>query len=87
MIQNMSLFVCPNCAHESHIFGSGGAERIAREMGLAFLGDIPLDAEICDLSDRGAPVVVSRPQGASAEQYRRIASKIVAGLFGEEQSN
>ncbi|RUS19998.1 P-loop containing nucleoside triphosphate hydrolase protein [Endogone sp. FLAS-F59071] len=81
VVQNMSLFICPACYHETHIFGHGGAKRKAKEMGLDFLGDVPLHADICELSDRGQPVVVARPESPYSECYKQIAEKVVAKLF------
>ncbi|KAG9324999.1 hypothetical protein KVV02_000508 [Mortierella alpina] len=84
MVQNMSLHVCPKCSHESHIFGDGGAERTAKEMDLDFLGDVALHSEICQLSDKGQPVVVSRPDSKHTQYYKAIASKVVAKLWPSE---
>ncbi|KAK3828832.1 MAG: P-loop containing nucleoside triphosphate hydrolase protein [Benniella sp.] len=84
VVQNMSLHVCPNCNHESHIFGEGGAERTAKEMGLDFLGDVALHSEICQLSDKGQPVVVSKPNSRHTQYYKAIASKIVDKLWPQE---
>ncbi|CAO3588893.1 unnamed protein product [Absidia cylindrospora] len=80
MVQNMSLFICPNCEHESHIFGDNGALRMADTLKMPFLGDVPLHADICHLSDAGQPIVVSRPDSPFAAHYRAIASKIVDAL-------
>ncbi|KAF9540512.1 hypothetical protein EC957_004038 [Mortierella hygrophila] len=84
MVQNMSLHVCSNCNHESHIFGDGGAERTAKEMNLDFLGDVALHSDICQLSDKGQPVVVSRPDSKHTQYYKAIASKVVAKLWPPE---
>ncbi|KAF9434349.1 hypothetical protein BGZ76_008164 [Entomortierella beljakovae] len=86
VVQNMSLHVCPKCNHESHIFGDGGAERTAKEMDLDFLGDVALHSEICQLSDKGQPVVVSRPDSKHTEYYKAIASKVAAKLWPESTS-
>uniref|UniRef100_A0A4W3GP70 Iron-sulfur cluster transfer protein NUBPL n=1 Tax=Callorhinchus milii TaxID=7868 RepID=A0A4W3GP70_CALMI len=61
IIQNMSVFQCPNCKHETHIFGADGAKDLATKLGLAVLGDIPLHINIRKTSDNGQPVVVSQP--------------------------
>uniref|UniRef100_A0A667XFQ2 Iron-sulfur cluster transfer protein NUBPL n=1 Tax=Myripristis murdjan TaxID=586833 RepID=A0A667XFQ2_9TELE len=61
LVQNMSVFQCPNCHHQTHIFGSDGARRLAETLGVHFLGDIPLHLNIREMSDRGQPVVVSSP--------------------------
>ncbi|MDJ0946062.1 MAG: iron-sulfur cluster carrier protein ApbC [Kiloniellales bacterium] len=76
IIENMSTFVCPNCSHESHIFGHGGARREAEKLGMSFLGEIPLDIEIRETSDQGRPVVVSRPDSPQAKRYGEIAEAV-----------
>ncbi|XP_023268262.1 iron-sulfur protein NUBPL-like, partial [Seriola lalandi dorsalis] len=61
LVQNMSVFQCPNCQHQTHIFGSDGARQLADTLGVNFLGDVPLHLNIREMSDRGRPVVVSSP--------------------------
>ena len=78
LIENMSWFVCPQCGHEHHIFGHGGAERAAQRLGVPFLGAIPLEEDIRVESDGGAPIVVSRPDSAGARAFRDLASQIAA---------
>ena len=84
IVENMSTFHCPNCGHESHIFGHGGARREADKLGMEFLGEIPLHLEIRETSDSGRPVVVSKPEGAHAQAYlaiaQRVWDKVSAGL-------
>jgi ATP-binding protein involved in chromosome partitioning len=75
VVENMSFHVCPNCGHESHIFGSGGAERMSRDYGTELLGQLPLDESIRSQADSGKPTVVSEPDGKIAEIYRRIARR------------
>jgi len=75
VVENMSFHVCPKCGHESHIFGSGGAERMSREYGTELLGQLPLDEAIRRQADSGKPTVVSDPDGKAAEIYRRIARR------------
>ena len=75
VVENMSLHVCPKCGHESHIFGTGGAERMCRDYGTELLGQLPLDESIREQADSGKPTVVSDPDGKSAEIYRRIARR------------
>ncbi|KAM9842021.1 iron-sulfur cluster transfer protein NUBPL isoform 2-T2 [Aulostomus maculatus] len=53
LVQNMSVFQCPNCNHQTHIFGSDGARQLANTMGIKFLGDVPLHMDIREMSDRG----------------------------------
>jgi ATP-binding protein involved in chromosome partitioning len=75
VVENMSFHVCPKCGHQSHIFGSGGAERMSREYGTELLGQLPLDESIRSQADSGKPTVVSDPDGQAAEIYRRIARR------------
>ena len=75
VVENMSYHVCPKCGHESHIFGTGGAERMSREYGTELLGQLPLDEAIRAQADSGKPTVVSDPDGPLAEIYRRIARR------------
>jgi ATP-binding protein involved in chromosome partitioning len=86
IIENMSVFVCPNCGHESHIFSHGGAKEVADQLGVDFLGDIPLDIEIRETSDSGQPIVVSHPASPHAKAYVAIAealwAKVSASLAG-----
>ena len=55
LVENMSYHVCENCNHESHIFGHGGAKDAATELGIPFLGSIPLNAKIREMADNGEP--------------------------------
>jgi ATP-binding protein involved in chromosome partitioning len=73
LVENMSFHICPKCGHESHIFGSGGAEKMSREYGTELLGQLPLDEAIRSQADSGKPTVVSDPDGRIA---RRCAVKI-----------
>jgi ATP-binding protein involved in chromosome partitioning len=75
VVENMSFHVCPKCGHESHIFGAGGAERMAKDYGTELLGQLPLDEAIRSQADSGKPTVVSDPDGPVAEIYRRIARR------------
>ena len=75
VVENMSFHVCPKCGHQSHIFGSGGAERMSKEYGTELLGQLPLDESIRRQADSGRPTVVSDPDGEAAEIYRRIARR------------
>jgi len=75
VVENMSIHICPNCGHESHIFGSGGAEKMCRDYGTELLGQLPLDAGIREQADSGRPTVVADPEGRVAEIYRRIARR------------
>src|SRR3954463_7299635 len=75
IVENMSYHRCPSCGHESHIFGSGGAERMARDYASEVLGELPLDEAIRQQADSGKPTVVSAPDSPAAGIYRRIARR------------
>uniref|UniRef100_A0A4X2JZ82 NUBP iron-sulfur cluster assembly factor, mitochondrial n=1 Tax=Vombatus ursinus TaxID=29139 RepID=A0A4X2JZ82_VOMUR len=80
LIQNMSVFQCPKCKHETHIFGVDGAKKLAKTLGLDVLGDIPLHLNIREASDSGQPIVFSQPQSNEAKAYLRIAAEVVKRL-------
>jgi len=87
VVENMSFFCCPNCGHQTAIFGSGGGDRLASETGVELLGRLPLDARIQELADGGKPTVVSEPASDSARRYRDIALKAAARLaYGAVES-
>ena len=76
IIENMSLYICPECGHEAHIFGHGGAKREAEKLGMEFLGEVPLNIEIRETSDGGQPVVVSHPDSPHAQTFVKIAERM-----------
>jgi ATP-binding protein involved in chromosome partitioning len=78
IVENMSQFVCPACGHTEPIFDVGGGERYARELGLPFLGAIPLEPAIRRAGDQGSPVVVSHPESKSAAAFRAMAGAVAA---------
>ena len=82
VIENMSYFVCPHCGGRSEVFTHGGARRAAGEMGVDFLGELPLDMSIRAGSDGGRPIVATDPQGPHADAYRAIADAVWAKAAG-----
>ncbi|XP_034273872.1 iron-sulfur protein NUBPL isoform X2 [Pantherophis guttatus] len=80
LIQNMSVFQCPKCKHETHIFGADGVKKLSKNIGIDVLGDIPLHVHIRETSDSGKPIVVSQPQSNVAQAYLKIAAEIVKRL-------
>lgn len=76
LIENMSSFLCPECGHETPIFGHGGARRYAEDAKVPFLGEIPLDLDIRLTSDQGTPIVAAQPDSLHAERFREIARKV-----------
>ncbi|XP_064616455.1 iron-sulfur cluster transfer protein NUBPL-like [Liolophura sinensis] len=80
LVQNMSVYICPNCGHQEHIFGHGGGHRVAKDMGMDVLGDVPLHLSIRQTSDSGKPIVVSDPDSPQAMAYRSIADETIKRL-------
>jgi ATP-binding protein involved in chromosome partitioning len=80
IVENMSVFVCPNCGHESHIFAHGGARRVAESLDVPFLGEIPLVSSIRETSDAGTPIVVQAPESREANAFLAIAERVAASL-------
>jgi ATP-binding protein involved in chromosome partitioning len=80
IVENMSVFVCPDCGHAHHIFGRGGARETAAKLSAPFLGEIPLVAKVRELSDAGTPVMVADPDGAEAKAFLAVAERVAAGL-------
>lgn len=76
IIENMSWMECPHCGKPSAIFGSGGGERLAKEVGLPLLGQVPLVPRVMEGADRGEPIVVSDPESSAAKAIIAIAAKI-----------
>ncbi len=82
IIENMSYFCCPNCGHRTEIFGHGGAKAEAARLGVEFLGEVPLLAEVRTLSDAGTPVAAHAPESEAAHAYAAIAEKLLRHLGG-----
>jgi ATP-binding protein involved in chromosome partitioning len=80
IVENMSVYVCPHCGQESHIFGHGGARKTARALGVAFLGEIPLVGRIRELSDAGTPITAVAAESAEAKPYFGLAKEIADKL-------
>jgi ATP-binding protein involved in chromosome partitioning len=78
IVENMSVFVCPHCGGESHIFATGGAARLAEENKVEVLAEIPLDIRIREASDSGAPIVAAAPDSTEAEAYRKLAGAVAS---------
>ena len=76
IIENMSGFVCPHCSAVLNIFGEGGGERLADEIGVQFLGSIPIDIDARILGDKGKPIVIEKPECEVAKSFKLISCSI-----------
>ncbi len=78
IVENMSYYVCPHCNSQDYIFGQGGGRRAAEQLGIPFLGEVPLDLAIRAQSDIGQPIVIAQPDAPSARTLREIAERVAA---------
>jgi len=78
VVENMSFFTCPHCNHEIDIFSRGGAENMAKQYGVSFLGNIELDPEVRKAGDGGKPVVLEGENSPHAKSIFEFARRVVA---------
>lgn len=80
MVENMSYFIAPDTGTRYDIFGHGGARAAAEELGIDFLGEIPIEPAIGEGAESGAPITHSAPDSASASEFRRLAGVVAARI-------
>jgi len=80
IVENMSIHICSKCGHEEHIFGAGGGERMGKDYEVEFLGSLPLELAIREMTDAGKPTVVGAPDSRTADIYRSIARRIAVKI-------
>ena len=85
VIENMSYHLCLHCGRRSEIFGHGGGARIAAELDIPLLGEVPLVGQIRQAGDAGAPLVVADPEHPQSAVFREIAGQILAVLEDRSQ--
>jgi ATP-binding protein involved in chromosome partitioning len=78
IVENMSYYACPNCHHETDIFGHGGGEQLAANMEVPFLGRLPIYQPIREGGDTGVPLVVGDSSSAAARAFMTIAERTAA---------
>jgi ATP-binding protein involved in chromosome partitioning len=78
IVENMSYFVCPHCQTRSDVFLAGGGARLAAELGVPLLGQVPLQAGMAALADQGEPIVVSQPDSPAGVALRDLARTVSA---------
>lgn len=76
IVENMSWFECPHCGKPSALFGSGGGERLANELEIPLLGQIPLYPRVLQAADEGLPIVVAEPTSSAAKALVQIAERV-----------
>ena len=80
IVENMSWFECPHCGKPSALFGSGGGERLAKELDLPLLAQVPLYPRVMEGADRGEPIVVLDPQSSAAKALTALADRVKAAV-------
>jgi MinD superfamily P-loop ATPase len=76
----MSGFVCPHCGNTVEIFKTGGAEKLAEEYKVPFLGKIPVDPQIVKAGDEGKPMMIYFPEAKPAQAFAQVVEKITEKL-------
>ncbi|WP_223669238.1 iron-sulfur cluster carrier protein ApbC [Kangiella shandongensis] len=85
VVENMATHTCSNCGHEEHIFGHGGGDALAKEIGVELLGSLPLSLNIREQTDAGEPTVVKEPESEVTQRYLDIAQRMTAKLSLESK--
>jgi ATP-binding protein involved in chromosome partitioning len=80
ILENMSYHVCGQCGHEETIFKRGGGREMAGRLGVPFLGEVPIDAEVVIGGDSGKPIVTSHPTSPAARAYVSAAEAVAKAL-------
>jgi ATP-binding protein involved in chromosome partitioning len=80
IVENMSVYVCPNCGHTEHIFGADGGKRMAEQYKVDYLGALPLNLSIREQTDSGHPSVVAEPDGEIAQIYKAVARRVAVAI-------
>ena len=87
ILENMSVHQCDNCGHLSHLFGEDGGKRVAEDLGVPLLGQLPLAMSIRQQADGGHPTVKAEPDSAISALYRDAARNMAARLWGNQGSS
>lgn len=78
IVENMSGFICPHCGKPIDLFKKGGGQKLADELGLRFLGRIPIDPRVVDTGDAGKPVIAAYPESVTAKAFEELVRNIIA---------
>jgi ATP-binding protein involved in chromosome partitioning len=78
VVENMNMFICPQCGHEEHLFGHDAAQLMSLQYLVNFLGSLPLDKRIQQSDESGVPFVLAHPDDKISAIFREMASKVVA---------
>jgi ATP-binding protein involved in chromosome partitioning len=76
VVENMSYFACGHCGERTEIFGNGGGRRMAEDLGITFLGEVPIDTRVRSGGDEGQPIVAAAPDAPAAQAFAEVAGKV-----------
>ena len=76
LVENMSGFTCPHCGKTVDIFKKGSSEKAAKDMGIPYLGSIPIDPQITDKGDLGSPFMADKKETPSTKAFKAIVEKV-----------
>jgi len=76
VVENMSGFVCPHCGERTDIFAAGGGRRLAEELGVPLLAEVPIHAHVQQLGESGTPVVLAEPDAPTGRALRALAEHV-----------
>jgi len=82
IVENMSGLVCPHCHNTIDLFKTGGGERAAQQMGVPFLGRIPLDPNVVLGGDDGSPIVLQDKSNPASKAFDEMTEKVLAKVKG-----
>ena len=77
IVENMAGFVCPHCKETVNLFKIGGGEKAANELGVPFLGRVPIDPNVVDAGDNGMPLIADNGSSPASEAFEGIIDKIL----------
>jgi MinD-like ATPase involved in chromosome partitioning or flagellar assembly len=84
IVENMSGFTCPKCGEKINILGAGGGKKLAEDLNVPFLGQIPIDPKICEKADKGVPFVTGHMDSPSEKAFKEIVKKVEEFLETEK---
>jgi ATP-binding protein involved in chromosome partitioning len=80
VIENMSYFVCGHCDARTEIFGHGGGAKMAEDLSIPFLGEVPIDTRVRAGGDEGRPIVAEAPDAPAAKAFQEVAGRVAAEI-------
>ncbi|MBA3655925.1 MAG: Mrp/NBP35 family ATP-binding protein [Gemmatimonadaceae bacterium] len=86
IVENMSHFECADCGKRTFLFGRGGGLRLANELGLPLLAEIPLYAQVLQGGDEGQPIIVAEPDSAAGKALTDLGGRVAGILAGSDAS-